>query len=50
MVGGRLFSENPDSATKLGATTVVCDGVHAVQIAEKLVSQSPRSREIEKPI
>jgi methanogenic corrinoid protein MtbC1 len=50
MVGGRLFSESPDSATKLGAATVVCDGVHAVRIAEQLVSQSPRSREIETTI
>jgi len=48
MVGGRFFSESPDSAAKLGADTVVCDGVHAVQIAEKLVSQFPRAREIEK--
>ncbi len=48
MIGGGLFSERPDLATKIGATAIVCDGAHAVRVAEKLVSPSPRNREVGK--
>jgi methanogenic corrinoid protein MtbC1 len=43
MVGGRLFLDEPRLAKDLGADVVACDGVHAVQIAERLVSQISRT-------
>jgi methanogenic corrinoid protein MtbC1 len=39
MIGGRLFLEYPELASKFVRATVVTDGVHAVQIAEALVSR-----------
>jgi len=39
MVGGRFFLDNPGMATKLGPAIVVSDGVHAVHLADKLVSR-----------
>jgi methanogenic corrinoid protein MtbC1 len=39
MLGGRTFLEFPELASKFAGATVVTDGVHAVQIAEALVSR-----------
>jgi hypothetical protein len=47
MIGGRLFLEFPELASKFVRATVVKDGVHAVQIAEALVSRV-RSGGVEK--
>ncbi len=42
MVGGRLFLDYPKLASGIRYATVLSDGVHAVQIAETLISQAPR--------
>lgn len=47
MIGGRLFLEFPELASKFVRATVVSDGVHAVKIAEALVSRV-RSGGVEK--
>ena len=39
MVGGWIFLENPELAGKFDPATIVTDGVHAVQIAENLISR-----------
>jgi methanogenic corrinoid protein MtbC1 len=43
MVGGRYFTDHPDVAANIGADSVVCGGDDAVNIAEKLVSQTSRN-------
>lgn len=48
MVGGRLFLDFPELAAKVVGATVVSDGVHAVQIAESMVSHAPRSGEAQR--
>jgi methanogenic corrinoid protein MtbC1 len=40
LVGGRLFVEHPEYAARIGNIAAVSDGVHAVDEAENLVSQS----------
>ena len=40
MVGGSLFLNNPELAEKFDDATLVSDGVHAVQVAERLVCGS----------
>lgn len=39
MVGGGLFIDNSDLAARFGNATIVSDGVHAVQLAEEMVSR-----------
>ncbi|MGZ5927741.1 MAG: cobalamin B12-binding domain-containing protein [Rhizomicrobium sp.] len=39
MVGGGLFIDNRDLAARFGNATIVADSVHAVQIAEEMVSR-----------
>jgi methanogenic corrinoid protein MtbC1 len=45
MVGGRLFVDFPELATKLEAQAVITDGVDAVRIADKIVSEVSRNRD-----
>ncbi len=45
MVGGGLFIGNPELAARFGNVTIVSDGVHAVQIAEEIVSRVRQSGE-----
>jgi hypothetical protein len=40
LVGGRLFTDHPEIATKLVGVAAVSDGVHAVDVAENLLSQT----------
>lgn len=40
IVGGRLFSEEPELAKSVGADATAADGVGAVRLAEQLVGQS----------
>jgi hypothetical protein len=44
MVGGRLFVDFPELANNLKAHAVITDGVDAVRIADKIVSEISRSR------
>lgn len=46
LVGGSVFLENRDLAARFGSATVVCDGVHAVQVAEEMVSRIRRPDEV----
>jgi methanogenic corrinoid protein MtbC1 len=39
MVGGRLFIDHPEVATKISRATVISDGIDAVDMAEKLLSE-----------
>ena len=39
MVGGGIFIDNRDLAARFGNATIVADGVHAVQVAEEMVSR-----------
>lgn len=40
MVGGQLFLENPDLASRFEDAVVMSDGVQAVQVAEQIVSRA----------
>ena len=42
MVGGKVFLDSPELAAKLGMAIVASDGVHAVRIAETLVTSNSR--------
>ena len=45
MVGGGVFIDNKDLAARFGNATIVSDGVHAVQLAEEIVSRlSPKEK------
>jgi methanogenic corrinoid protein MtbC1 len=48
MVGGGLFIGNPELAARFGNATIVSDGVHAVQIAEEIVSRVRQPGEVGK--
>jgi methanogenic corrinoid protein MtbC1 len=43
MVGGRLFIDHPDVATKISHAAVISDGIDAVDMAEKLLSEASGS-------
>lgn len=46
MVGGRIFSENPDLATQLGADATAADATSALAVARDLVNGLAASREV----
>jgi methanogenic corrinoid protein MtbC1 len=46
MVGGGLFIDNRDLAARFGNATIVSDGVHAVQVADEMVSRIRQSGEV----
>ena len=46
MVGGGLFIGKPELSARFGNATVVSDGVHAVQLAEEMVSRVRQSDEV----
>jgi methanogenic corrinoid protein MtbC1 len=48
MVGGGLFIDNRDLATRFGNATIVADSVHAVQVAEEIVSRVRYNSEVGK--
>jgi methanogenic corrinoid protein MtbC1 len=48
MVGGRIFSDSPGSVERVKGATVICDGVHAVRMAEKLISRCSSDDPVEK--
>ena len=48
MVGGGLFIDNQDLAANFGNAVIVADGVHAVQVAEEMVSRIRETGEIRK--
>jgi methanogenic corrinoid protein MtbC1 len=39
MVGGGIFIDNRDLGARFGNATIVADGIHAVQVAEEMVSR-----------
>ena len=39
MVGGRIFNEEPDLATQLGADATACDATQALEVARTLVEE-----------
>jgi len=48
MVGGGLFIDNKELAVRFGNATIVSDGVHAVQLAEEIVSRLAHKEEARK--
>ncbi len=48
MVGGGLFIDNRDLAARFGNATIVSDGVHAVHVAEEIVSRTRRKGVVRK--
>jgi methanogenic corrinoid protein MtbC1 len=49
MVGGMLFRQHPEFASRSGSANVVFDGAHAVETAENLVEASRRLGQVKQP-
>ena len=49
MVGGRFFIDHPDVVPKMSRTAVIANGVDAVDMAEKLITQAYGSSQIQQP-
>jgi hypothetical protein len=47
LVGGRLFLDHPDFASKISGATVVSNGVNAVETAENLLCQASQPNAIQ---